>query len=181
MNDSTSHWLRMAALSPLLAGVASLDTAIALAAVSFGTSVFTACAKPMLRNHVPDKQRSIAVVLVAAVIATALAMLLQAFCYRIAQSLHDWLPLLAVLPLLLDRSDAALRTSTLQAGAFAAGLLAGAALRSLLPPEAGIAACLIASGLALAIIECIAPSTPPPSDSATKTPRARARVTGPLR
>lgn len=188
MNESKLHGLRLAALSPLLAAASTFDTAIAMAAVLFGTLVFTAAIGSITRGHVQDNQRPIALALVAAVVATALDQLLQAFCYRIAQPLHGWLPLLAVLPVLFDRMEnqtrssiASSRNALFQAAAMSIGLFAGTALRSLLPLEAGIAACLIASGLALAVIERYMPSTSTTIATEIRKPRTRARVTGPLR
>jgi Na+-translocating ferredoxin:NAD+ oxidoreductase RnfE subunit len=182
------RWLRLAALSPLLALATSSATAVAVALAMTGTLVFTAAIAPVLRKHLPDSQRPIALALVAAVIATALDLLLQAFSYEGTQPLHDWLPLLAVLPVLFDRTGdanatlaSALRTALLRAVAFSAGLLAGAMLRSILPSEAGIAICLIWSGLALALIARFAPSRPVEPGREIPVARTRARVTGPLR
>lgn len=183
-----ARWLRLAALSPLLAVATSIDAAIALAIALPGTLIFTAALAPVLRRRVPESQRPVALALVAAVIATAIDLLLQAACYEIARPLHDWLPLLGVVPVLFDRADhtgstaaATMRAALLRSAASIAGLLAGAALRSILPSEAGIAACLIASGLALGLIARFAPLRPADSDNAMPVTRTRARVTGPLR
>lgn len=184
MTDARLRWLRLAALSPLLPATVSFDAAIALAVAVSGTLVATACAVPVLRNHVPENQRPIALVLVAAVVAAAIDLLLQAFCYNLPQSLHAWLPLIAVLPLLFDRGAAragtaatAVHHALLHAAAIMSGLFIGTAIRATLPPEAGIAACVIASGLALALIARLAAPAPPD----TPPRRNRARVTGPLR
>lgn len=186
MNEAAARWLRLAALSPLLAAAASWEGAVALAIATLGTLVCTAFATAALRRYVAPHQRPVAVALVAAVAATAIDLLLQAFCFRIAQSLHDWLPLVAVLPVLFDRIDApdasiaaALRGAGSRAAAIATGLLIGAALRGALSNEAGIAACAIASGLALALVGRHAP--PPSTPTKPASPRVRARVTGPLR
>lgn len=192
MNDArrlaVSNWLRLVALCPLAAiGLPIADALLLGAALAIALLVTDLCLLG-LQRRAAQPQRPMMAALVAGIAAGAFDLLLQALWYPHARTLQPFLPLLIVVPVLFcgagsrehTRPVWAGATALLRGSAFTVALVCSAALHALLPPEAGIAASLIASGLLLAMIERAAPQQAAGEVSAS-TPRIRARVTGPLR
>jgi Na+-translocating ferredoxin:NAD+ oxidoreductase RnfE subunit len=188
VNDSSRtsarHRLRLFGLCPLLALDLSLVEAallaMALSIVLFGTQSCMA----LLQHWLIPRQRLLATGLVAATLTAVIDLLLQVMCYRQAQQLHIYLPLLVIVPLLFYKiedigkpqlSRVAIDAS-ISAGAFATALITLALLRA--PPllDAGIPLGLIGGGLLLALANKFIVDDNTPT---TRIPRAR--VTGPVR
>jgi len=187
------HWSRLLGLCPLVVIGLTLNEALLFGAALLLTLLLTAGGMALLQRWLAAAQRPIANALLAAIIVAALDLLLQAACYRYAQNLTLFSPLLIVLAVLL-RCDPvgeavsadkalgnglvdALRTGSL----FGLVLIFFAALRILVPADASIALSLIGSGLLLAATNKLYPQNITANSPPKATPRIRARATGPVR
>lgn len=188
---SSMTWLRLIGLCPLLAIDVTVVDTLLLGAALLITLLFTNSCTTLLQRWIPATQRLIAIALIAIVSAAIIDLLLQALCYSSAQTLQPYLPLLAIGPLLLYRTEIsnsptlsrALLDALLYGSAYAIALVIVALLRAPLPSAAGSALGLIGGALLLALANKITAShldKSPPGPPAT-TPRTRARVTGPVR
>jgi Na+-translocating ferredoxin:NAD+ oxidoreductase RnfE subunit len=189
MNNIVQRWLRLSGLCPLLAMTFSVADAALLGLALLVTLLVTDLCMTLLQRWLAESQRLIITALIAALTAAVIDLLLQALCYEHAQHLQIYLPLLVIAPLLLFKADAAVirPMRTLRAGLFGASafvflLTSSAALRALLPAEAGLALSFIVSALLLALANKIGPSSAAAYlEPSPHTARTRARVTGPVR
>ncbi|HSB97186.1 MAG TPA: Rnf-Nqr domain containing protein [Spongiibacteraceae bacterium] len=187
------HWSRLTGLCPMVAIGLTPGEALLFGAALLLTLTLTSLGMALLQRWIVAAQRPLVNALLAALTVVLLALLLQAACYRYAQNLTIFLPLLVIVAVLLPGSSAdttfrsdktlghELSNAARSGGLFGLILIVFAALRLFVPIEASIALSLIASGLLLAAANRFYPDNTSVSAPPSPTPRIRARVTGPVR
>jgi len=186
------HWSRLFGLCPVVVIGLTLSEAVLFGATLLLTLILTTGCMAFLQRWIVAAQRPIVNALLATVVVAILDLLLQATCYQHAQNLQLFLPLLAIVAVLLYKNEAAetsvsakslghaLSNAARVGALFGATLIIFSVLRTCLPADGGIALSLVGSGLLLATAIKLYPDasvTKPPVNST----RVRARVTGPVR